>query len=167
MANMNSAEKEKLNELINEMGTEDNTNYIRREKNSVQIREDILLINKLRVENETMLENEFQQFLELCQSSCPFLFNNYTNIFNKVVKGEVDMAIMTKFLIVLKLIEDGKVDQHEGSVMIGKILKELYLDSAIKSADKLDRQYNGDKKQPVESKQISWQEYKRLNNVPK
>jgi hypothetical protein len=30
------------------------------------------------------------------------------------------------------LIEDGMVDQHEGSVAVGKLLKELYVDSMKK-----------------------------------
>lgn len=164
MANLNSTERTKLNELINEMGTEDNTEYIRTEKNSVQMRDDIRLINKMRSSHADMLQTNLPEFIELCQTRCPFLFNNYTNIFNKVVNGEIDLGIMTKFLVVLKLIEDGKVDQHEGSVMIGKILKELYLDSAVKKADKLDKLHGEDSddgKPVVEAKKISWNEYKQ------
>lgn len=164
MANLNSTERTKLNELINEMGTEDNTEYIRKEKNSVQMRDDIRLINTLRNKHEEMIQNNLPEFIELCQTKCPFLFNNYTNIFNKVVNGEIDLAIMTKFLVVLKLIEDEKVDQHEGSVMIGKILKELYLDSAMKKADKLDKLHEDENgNMPVvEAKKISWNEYKQM-----
>jgi hypothetical protein len=86
-----------------------------------------------------------------------------TDIFNKVVKGEIDLTIMTKMLTVLKLIEDGNVDQHEGSVMVGKILKELYIDSAIKTADNIDKEYADQKVEPEEGKPISWKEYKCLN----
>ena len=163
MANLNPDERAKLNSLIGEMGSEDNTEYIRREKNSIKIRDDVRRIGVLRTENAGMVTNDFQQFTELCQTECPFLFNNYTNIFNKIVKDEIDLAIMTKFLIVLKLIEDEKVDQHEGSVMIGKILKELYLDSAIRTADNLDKKLEGEKAKPVEAKPITWKEYKNLN----
>ena len=52
-------------------------------------------------------------------------FNESANIFNK-------------FLDVLKRIEDGELDQHEGSFMVGTLLKELYIDSAIKKSEKLD-----------------------------
>ena len=62
----------------------------------------------------------------------PFLYNSYTNLFNRVIKDELDLEIMTKLLIVLKMIENGKINQHEGSVMVGKVLKELYVDSALK-----------------------------------
>jgi hypothetical protein len=66
---------------------------------------------------------------------------------------------MTKLLIVLKLIEDGKVNQHEGSVMVGKVLKELYVDSALKRGDNLNAE-NDSEPAPSVGKPISWKEYK-------
>jgi len=163
MANLNPDERAKLNHLIGEMGSGDNTEYIRQEKNSIKIREDVRKISVLRTENADMVANDFQQFTELCQTQCPFLFNNYTNIFNKIIKDEIDLTIMAKFLVVLKLIEDEKVDQHEGSVMIGKILKELYLDSAVRTADNLDKKRESEKVKPIEGKPITWKEYKNMN----
>jgi hypothetical protein len=79
------------------------------------------------------------------------------------MKDELDLDIMTKLLIILKMIEDGKVDQHEGSVMVGKALKELYIDSATKRLDNIDKEYESQKIKPVESKKISWTEYKKIN----
>jgi hypothetical protein len=70
---------------------------------------------------------------------------------------------MTKLLTVLKLIEDGKTDQHEGSYMVGKILKELYLDSAVKRADNIDKEIEDQKVKPLEGKTISWSQYKKMN----
>jgi hypothetical protein len=90
------------------------------------------------------------------------LFDNYTDIFNKVVRDELDLVIMTKLLHVLKQIEDGEVDQHEGSVIFGKILKELYVDSAIKRGENLDKQYESEKEPQIEGKNISWKEYKKI-----
>jgi hypothetical protein len=110
--------------------------------------------------NNTM---DISELTELCQRECSFLYNNYTDIFNKVLKDEIDLNIMTKLLIVLKLIEDGKVDQHEGSAMFGKILKELYVDSAVKRADNLDKIYDTEKEPPNCGKTISWKEYKKMN----
>ena len=46
--------------------------------------------------------------------------------------------MLNKFLNVLKQIEDGKIDQHEGSYMVGTILKEIYIDSALKKAEKTE-----------------------------
>jgi hypothetical protein len=63
------------------------------------------------------------------------------------------------------MIEDERVDQHEGSVIIGKILKELYLDSAIKRADNLDKERDqSEVVELVEPKEISWREFKLLNS---
>jgi hypothetical protein len=161
MANMNANERLNLKKLIDEMDCENNTDSIRKLKHSVLIRDDIRKIENLR--NASKLGESKEAFAERCQIEANFLFNNYTDIFNKVIKGEIDLTIMTKMLTVLKLIEDGKVDQHEGSVMVGKILKELYIDSAIKTADNIDKEYADQKVEPEEGKPISWKEYKCLN----
>ena len=95
------------------------------------------------------------------------LFNNYTDIFNRICKDELDLEIMTKLLMVLKMIEDDKVNQHEGSVMVGKVLKELYVDSALKRGEHLDEEYetvnaeNTDTSTTTQT--ISWKQYKYLN----
>ena len=67
-------------------------------------------------------------------------------------------------LAVLKAIEDEKVDQHEGSVLVGKVLKELYLDSAVRHGQNLDKMYEASqppKPEVVPEKPISWKEFKR------
>ena len=73
---------------------------------------------------------------------------------------------LTKLLIVLKLIEDGKVDQNEGSVMVGKVLKELYVDSALKQSKHLDEKYEKENLTEInlqkDTKPISWKEYKKM-----
>ena len=94
-------------------------------------------------------------------SECNFLYTNYSDIFHKAVANELDYMLMTKVLTVLKHIEDGQVDQHEGSVLVGKLLKELYVDSALRRADNLDKQNESEEKQTLyDGKQISWKEYK-------
>jgi hypothetical protein len=103
-----------------------------------------------------------EQFTELARSKCVFLFSNYTDIFNKIITDELDLAIMSRLLAVLKLIEDGKVDQHEGSVLVGKILKELYVDSALKRCNNLDNAHADTAKEaPVaEVNPITWAQWK-------
>jgi hypothetical protein len=158
MANLNSQDRLNLKKLIDESDCENNTDNIRKLKHSKLIRDDVRKIDTLRNANATM---QSESFTELCQRECPFLFNNYTDIFNKMVNNELDLTIMTKLLTVLKLIEDSKVDQHEGSVMVGKILKELYIDSAMKRAENIDKQHEAEKVPPVESKNISWREWNK------
>ena len=156
-SNINNTERLQLKQLVDEMQCENNTDNIRKLKHSTLIRDDVRKIATLRNTNPTLSQEDLKT---LCESHCKFLNENYNDIFNKMVKNELDLTIMTKFLTVLKLIEDGRVDQHEGSVMVGKILKELYLDSAVKHADNLDKQYADQKELPIVGKTISWKEYK-------
>ena len=158
--NMNSLDRLNLQKLIQGTEAEDNTAHIRKVKHSTKIRDDIRRIDTLY--NTHFLNIGMNEFRELCQRECPFLYNNYTDIFNKMVKQEIDLTIMTKLLIVLKLIEDEKMDQHEGSVRVGTLLKELYVDSALKRAENLDKEHASEeiaKKDPIE---ISWKEFKTL-----
>jgi predicted TPR repeat methyltransferase len=161
--NINNNERLNLKKLIDEMDCEDNTDNIRKLKHSVLIRNDIRKIENLKTKNSELKISNPEEFESLCQVECQFLFNNYTDIFNKLLKDELDLTIMTKLLTVLKMIEDGKVDQHEGSVLVGKILKELYIDSAVKRADNIDKEYESMKLAPNEGKKISWQEFKNMN----
>lgn len=163
MANMNNTERLNLKRLIDEMDADNNTENIRKLKHSVLIRDDVRKIENLKTKNALLKSTEPEKFKELCEAECTFLFNNYTDIFNKLIKDELDLTIMTKLLTVLKLIEDSKVDQHEGSVMVGKILKELYIDSATKRTDNIDKEYESQKIKPLEGKKISWSEYKKMN----
>ena len=39
----------------------------------------------------------------------------------------------------LQAIEEGEIDQHEGSYEVGKLLKELYIDSALRRETKRDK----------------------------
>jgi hypothetical protein len=104
-------------------------------------------------------------------STCSFLFTYYTDIYNKIRKDEIDLIILFKFLGVLERIEKGELDQHEGSFLVGTLLKELYIDSALKRANKLDKlnqNNNGSQDdESVEPIEISWKQFKQMNNVNK
>ena len=165
MAGLNDNERLKLKEMINEMGSEDNTEQIRRVKHSVILRDEIRKLDTFRKANISLRDTDPAKFTRECQNISNFLYTNYTDLFNRILKDELDFEIMTKLLIVLKLIEDGKVDQHEGSVMVVKVLKELYVDSALKTSENLDKRYESttestDGVSTNDIKQISWKEYK-------
>lgn len=160
---MNNEERLNLKKLINQNDCIDNTEHIRSLKHSSLIRNDIVTIQNLKKKHARVKKNDPERFLSLCQSQCQFLFNGYTDLFNKVYKDELDLNIMSNMLDVLKQIEDGKVDQHEGSVVIGKILKELYVDSALKRCNTLDQNITSEEPTYVESKQISWKQFKQMN----
>ncbi len=98
----------------------------------------------------------------MVEKKCFFLYKNYTNIFNKIYKDNIDLNLFNKFLLVLKKIEDGECDQHEASVQVGKVLKEIYIDSAIREGEKLDKK----NKKPIKTrkaKNVSWGEFKKLD----
>lgn len=154
-------ERLNLKKLINEMDSGDNTETIRQLKHSVTIRDNIRVLERLKTEYAAIRVSDPEEFFNIVYKECQFLYDNYTDIFTRCMKDEIDLTIMTKILIVLKMIEDDKMDQHEGSVMVGKYLKELYLDSAVKRANHLDEEQDAMRIQPEEGKKISWANYKK------
>jgi hypothetical protein len=160
---MSITDEDRLNlkKLVDKSDCEDNTDGIRKLRHSGLIRDDVRTLENLKKARGLSMNDA--DFLDMCASRCRFLYDNYTDIFHKIINNELDLMIMTKFLTVLKLIEDGKVDQHEGSVVVGKILKELYLDSAVKRADAIDKKYESEKVPTVEPTKISWREYRNVH----
>lgn len=158
---MNDKEKLQLQQMITENNVEDQTGLIRELKHSVILRDEI---NKL-----VMLKSKYENPEELNlegMMSCNFLFTYYTDIYNKVRKDEVDYTILFQFLDVLKKIEDGLVDQHEGSFEVGTLLKKLYVDSAIRKADKINAKYDNEQDNAVVNADvvdISWKKFKAMS----
>jgi len=161
--NITNEDRLNLKKLMNEMECENNTDKIRKLKHSSQIRDDVTTLLQFKKDNVTLFKTDYNSFLNECRNITPFLFMNYMDIFNKICKNELDLKVLSQVLNLLEAIEDGKVDQHEGSVIFGKLLKELYIDSALRTSSNLDENYNENSKpEPVVAKQISWREYKNL-----
>lgn len=160
MSNLTDDERLNLKTLMKEMDYVDNTETIRRLKHSTKIRDDIKKMNSLKKEHVTLRETSPEQFFNIVQTECGFLYNNYTDIFRRFLQDELDLIIMSKLLIVLKLIEDGQIEQQDGSIRVGRLLKELYLDSAVKRADALSNKYDNEKPPLEDGKKISWKNYK-------
>ena len=152
-----------LKKMINETECQNNTEEIRKMKHSSKIHADILRMEELKREHSDLLKTKYDEFRLLCQTECMFLYNNYMDIFNKVLKDELDLTIMAGLLTALKMIEDEKIDQHEGSVMVGRLLKKLYIDSALKLSDNLDKQHDVSDAKHVDVKDISWNQYKKMH----
>jgi len=159
---LNHDEKLNLKKIMDETDYVDNTHNIRRLKHSKKIRDNVKRMEELKREHEAMRLTHIEGFFSIVQEECRFLYDNYTDIFNRLMKDEIDPLILQRFLIVLKMIEDGQLDQQEGSSMIGKYLKELYLDSAVRKADALERERSGEKEPLKEGMDISWKAYKAL-----
>lgn len=158
---MNISESIPLKSLIDESEYVNNTESIRKLKHSSKIRDDVRRLDTFKAKNSNLFKENPERFLELAIEEAPFLYNSYMDLFHKMIKDELDLTIMTKLLIVLKMIEDGAVDQYKGSVMVGTVLKELYIDSATKRGDNLDKQYDEEKPKFIEGQSISWKQYKK------
>ena len=156
---MNDLEKLNLQKMLKANDAENNTHLIRELKHSTKILEGVDELLKLKRENPRLAKSNPEKFDEMCVSKSQFLFNNYTDLFNKVKKDEIDLQILIRLINVLHAIEEGHVDQHEGSFEVGKLLKQIYIDSALRKAGKLDEDVDDNEiKQPIE--QISWAEFK-------
>ena len=153
---MNENEQLQLQKLIKMNNVEDQTQKIRKLKHSIQLREEI---NRL-----LLLKNEYKDDIEALTNvsieKCSFLFTHYTDIYNRVKKDEIDIQMLMLFIDTLEQIENGEIDQHEGSFQIGKLLKNIYIDSALKKSEKLDKMYENTE-EIVEPLNISWKQWKQ------
>lgn len=159
---MNPTERLKLQEMIKANNVEDQTLRIRELKHSEKIRQDVSNYLQLVKKYPGSQQKEF--FKKACLNQCAFLFNNYTDIYNKMIKNELNLNILLEFVNVLRDIENGVMDQHEGSFKVGKILKELYIDTALRKEQKLEARGGGGKnkkiKAPSTGKKLSYAEFK-------
>ena len=158
---MDEKQRLQLQNMIKTNNVEDQTQLIRDLKHSHILKNEInsMIMIKAKYRNDPEKIN-----LE-CMNECGFLFTYYTEIFNKIKKDEIDINILNKFIDVLRQIEDGELDQHSGSFLVGTLLKELYIDSALKKADKLNEEHekNAPVKVQKEPVKISWKQFKSSN----
>jgi hypothetical protein len=150
-----------LQNMIAANNVEDQTGLIRDLKHSHILREN--------VNNLVMLKAKYPDDADSlnleAMSECNFLFTYYTDLYNKIRKDEIDLKILFQFIDVLAKIEEGKIDQHEGSFEVGTLLKKIYIDSALRKAEKLNAE--SDKMEPEykgPQVEISWKQFKTMNS---
>ena len=166
MSILDNQQKLDLQNLIKANETEDVTEHIRNSKQSNLIRDDIKQLLFLKQKYTRLSKSNPGEFDKMCVSQCQFLFNNYTDIFNKIKTDTLNLTIMNKFLNILKQIEDGELNQHEGSYLVGQHLKELYVDSALRNQQKMEaneRKKKVPKKPTTAEKIISYKDFKKMN----
>lgn len=157
---MDDKQRLQLQNMIKTNNITDQTELIRTLKHSQILRDEVNNMVLVKAKYRGDEEKTYQE----CASECNFLFTYYTDIFNKIRKDELDIGILHKFIDVLKRIEDSELDQHEGSFLVGTLLKELYVDSAIKKGEKLDEKYSSEKVEHKKANiQISWKQFKKMN----
>lgn len=159
---MNENERLSLERMITENNVQNQTDKIRMLKHSDLIKNDVITFQKLKKQYNRAKDTK--TFDNMCISRCNFLFNNYTDIFNRIKKDELDMNILSKLLYFLKKIENGELDQHTGSYEVGKVLKEMYIDSALKRSDNYEKNEKNEKAKLNTGAKISWNDFKKMND---
>ena len=157
---MNDKQRLQLSKMIKANDVENVTDSIREKNHSSLIEKDINTMTRIKKEFSHI--NNSEQFDLMLETQCAFLHEQYTDIFNRLKKDELNLDIMTKFLDVLKRIENSDIDQHEGAFLIGKYLKEIYIDSALQRGEKLDEKFSKSNETKREPKNITWGQFKNM-----
>jgi hypothetical protein len=156
---MNDNQRIQLQKMISANNVTDTTDLIRELKHSHILRENIDSLVMLKAK---YIDDDERVHLE-AMVECSFLFTYYTDIYNKIRKDELDLSYLFMAIDILKDIEDGKIDQNEGAFKFSTVMTNLYKDSALKKAEKLNAQTGNlepEYKGPQEN--VSWSQYKKM-----
>jgi len=156
---MNPNEVLKLNDMIREGDCVDNTDTIRQLKHSAIITKNVNTLLHIKKKYNLNRNNDgtvdFKTLDSECVKECRFLFDNYTSIYNKLLRDQIDLPVFYKFLYYLKKIEDGELTFYQASYEIGTLLKNMYVDPIINEKEK-------DKENGRNVKPITWNEFKNM-----
>lgn len=152
---MNNDDRIQLSKLINEFDTEDTTKKIRELKHSKLIMENVIGIQKLKKSYARIIKDDFKYFEEIAISRFNFLYVHYPDIFSRLIKDEINIDMLSKLIMILSYIENGKLDQHEASYQVGLLLKNMYIDPKLEDKDEKPKT---EYREPTHS--ISWTDYK-------
>ncbi len=149
---MDNSERQILDKMIKESDFVDNTSLIRNTQHSELIKNDVNRLLKLKQEYNNI--NNLDIYKKMAQIECSFLYKNYKGIFDRLVNDKLELNVMLLLIKTLRKIEDGAIDQNEGSVEVGKILKQIYIDKVIVE-EKQDNSHENT---------LSWNTYKNMIN---
>ena len=99
-----------LQKMLKENDVLDQTELIRELKHSTIMRKEVNILLELLKEYPN--DPDTIQMEGMIQ--CSFLFNYYTDLFNKIRKSEIDITILFKLIDVLEGIEEKKIDNMRG-----------------------------------------------------
>ena len=155
---MNKDERKKLDEIIKKNNVQDNTEKIQTLKHSKLIRQAVAQIRNVKRRVKT---KDFKVLDCECMKHCGFLFTHYPNIYNKLLKDEIDIQILYTFLDSLQEIEDGKKTQHEASYDIGMLLRKLYVEKKVDIHSDPNKPKKNKTRQQTRVKKISYEDFKK------
>ncbi len=153
---MDSKDRLNLKKLITEYKPEETTNKIRDLKHSMKIKNDVETIILTKRKYANLKKDTIER---MCSNKASFLFNNYYNIYNRLMKDQLNLEILGRLIMVLKSIEEGRYDQHEASTIVGQILKEMYIDSALRGEKTKSKSGKAERKK--KGKNVSWNDFKK------
>lgn len=167
---MDDNQRLQLQSMINENNVIDKTDMIRKIKHSSILRKEVNEMIQLKNVYKNNLSSP--DFRNEALNKCKLLFQYYTDIFNKLKNDELNVNMLFDFLDILEKIEKGQLDQHEASFQVGSILKNMYIDSAVKHAENMEAKDNendfqSNPKPKQESKDISWKHFKKIKKIKK
>jgi hypothetical protein len=145
-------DRHQLRKMVEAHNAEDNTEKIRANKHSGQIKQCIRCITDAKKKFPGYTKQELEQEV---LKDVGFLFFHYFDIYNLVMK-DVNFTILDQLLDVLGKIETDECDQHEGSYLVGKYLKELYIDDVIRRTEQQDNETP----KPLPALDITWKQFK-------
>ena len=154
-----------LKGFMNSGKNNDHTCHIRDKKHSKQLFEgvgELLSLNEQYNTHPNVIDKT--EFDNMCKTNCWFLYRYYTDIFMKVKNKEIDIMTLYKFIKVLEMIEQEKIDQFQGEHLVAEIAKTLYLDSCERKSKNLENSVKVEENPQIEPvNNISWKCYKELN----
>lgn len=149
MENVDEKMSRHLNNLMSDTNIEQTTDRIRELKHSKKIRDSVYEILEIKKSYSRLSKKRIE---DICVSRCQFFLLHYRDIFYKVLKEEIDISLLFQFINILEKIEVGILNQHEASFQVGTILKKIYIDSALKRNNKLNK--NEEKKEKRKEKKM-------------
>ena len=158
---MNLNERIQLQKMLKEGDSEDYTEQIRKMKHSDSIKRNVIQMQLIHKEHAELRKTDTRAFNNICMEKCAFLYNNYSDIFHKLKNDEIDVQMLMEFVCILKKIEDGDYDQHDGSYEVGKMLKKIYIDSKLRKTEKQEQEDAAKKEEINDGSAISWAQFKQ------
>ena len=73
-----------------------------------------------------MKEKSIDDYLAIFQRECKYIYTSFPDVFDRVVKNDMNLDVFEKIVLILKMIEDGKVNQSEASALVGKLSQKLF-----------------------------------------
>ena len=96
-----------------------------------EIRNILTDIKQERKRKKKLVKKNFDEFTELMKQKHKKFFNNFPGLFDKSVKGELNMRMMNIMLSMMTKIQSRQVTENSASEQIGQLLADKYVNPVI------------------------------------